>query len=186
MGEGGEGGFAPGTPALNRLRHLQNLPSRCPLGGLPGRSPADLAVPESTGVACLFSRPPTLPLVYFFAPIPPTPFPAGRGRSKVYFAGGFAPGTPALNRLRHLRNLPSRCPAGGLLFFSPAYPASAGAEPGRHLPCLPHPAAFSETGTSRGSVNKNSRKVLGGLGDSFKSPPAFLPSPFPPSRVSIF
>ena len=78
--------------------------------------------------------------------------------------------------------------AGGLPFFSPAYPASAGAEPGRHLPCPPHPAAFSETGTSRGSVNKNSRKVLGGLGDSFKSPPAFLPFPsfpsFPPFPVT--
>ena len=30
-----------------------------------------------------------------FAPIPPTPFPAGRGRFLVDFAGGFAPGTPA-------------------------------------------------------------------------------------------
>ena len=36
---------------------------------------------------------------------PPTPFPAGRGRSKVYFAGGFAPGTPALDRSRHLQLL---------------------------------------------------------------------------------
>ena len=36
----------------------------------------------------------------------------GRGSFFVYFAGGFAPGTPALNRLRHLQNLPSRCPTG--------------------------------------------------------------------------
>ena len=46
-------------------------------------------------------------------PHPPAPFPAGRGSPKVYFAGGFAPGTPALNRLRHLQNLPSGCPAHG-------------------------------------------------------------------------
>ena len=54
----------------------------------------------------------------FSAPIPPTPFPAGRGSPKVYFAGGSAPGTPALNRLRHLQNLPSGCPAqrGSLCF----------------------------------------------------------------------
>ena len=32
------------------------------------------------GGACLFGRLLSLPLVYFPAPIPPTPFPAGRGR----------------------------------------------------------------------------------------------------------
>ena len=58
------------------------------------------------GGACLLCRQPTLPLACFAAPIPPTPFPAGRGRLKVYFAGGFAPGTPALDRLRHLQPLP--------------------------------------------------------------------------------
>ena len=49
-------------------------------GGLPFWSPADFAVSESAGGACLFCRLPTLPLVYFLAPIPPAPFPAGRGR----------------------------------------------------------------------------------------------------------
>ena len=52
------------------------------------------------------------------SPIPPAPFPAGRGRPKVYFAGGFAPGTPALNRLRHLQTLPNRYPAHGSLRFN--------------------------------------------------------------------
>ena len=64
----------------------------------------------------------------------------GRGSSKVYFAGGFAPGTPALNRLRHLQTPPCRspavvcpagrrvdehwrCPAGGLPGRSPGRPA---------------------------------------------------------------
>ena len=99
------------SPRLSRRRHGLNLRCRCPLGGLPGWSPADVAVPESVGVACLFSRLPTLPLVLFLAPIPPPPFPAGRGRSKVYFAGGFAPGTPALDRPRHLQTFPNRSPA---------------------------------------------------------------------------
>ena len=49
------------------------------------------------------------------APIPLPPFPAGRGEPKVYFAGGFAPGTPALNRLRHLQTLRIGARAGGFL-----------------------------------------------------------------------
>ena len=68
---------------------LPTLPLRCSQGG-----------------ACLLCRQPTRPLACFAAPSPPTPFPAGRGRLKVYFAGGFAPGTPALDRLRHLQPLP--------------------------------------------------------------------------------
>ena len=73
---------------------------RCPAGGLPGRS----------------ATRPTFSFISF--PHPPAPFPLrGRGSLKVYFAGGFAPGTPALNRLRHLQTLPYRnpavvCPAG--------------------------------------------------------------------------
>ena len=117
-GEGGDQGYfmqgAPplASPRLNRRRHGLHLRCRCPLGGLPGWSPADLAVPESVGGACLLRRLPLLPLALSFAPIPPPPFPAGRGRPKVYFAGGFAPGTPTLNRPRHLQTLPSRHPAG--------------------------------------------------------------------------
>ena len=90
------GGFAPGTPALNRSRHSQSLPSRYPAEGLP-------------------SLPPAYPAFTFFpAPYPPSPLPRrGRGCPKVYFAGGFAPGTPAFNRLRHLQNPPSRHPKWG-------------------------------------------------------------------------
>ena len=66
---------------------------------------------------------PTLPLVYFIAPYPPAPLPQrGRGGLKVYFAGGFAPGTPALNRLRHLQSLPYRCTTRGLAFFVACLP----------------------------------------------------------------
>ena len=76
------------------------------------------------GVACPLCRRLTLPLAYFYAPYPPSPLPQrGRGCPKVYFAGGFAPGTPALDLLRHLQNLPNRCQAGGLPSLSPACPA---------------------------------------------------------------
>ena len=62
--------------------------------------------------------------LYWLPPSPLPPFPLrGRGSLKVYFAGGFAPGTPALNRLRHLQTLPYRCPAGGLPGRSPGRPA---------------------------------------------------------------
>ena len=115
------GGFAPGTPALNRLRHLQTPPCRSPAvvcpagrrvdehwrypaGGLPGRSAARPA------------------LSFICCPHPPFPL-RGRGSLKVYFAGGSAPGTPALNRLRHMQTLPYRCPAGGLPGRSAARPA---------------------------------------------------------------
>ena len=77
----------------------------CPVGRLltlPSRHPAG---------ACLLCRLSTLPLACFLSPIPPTPFPAGRGDFLVYFAGGSAPGTPALNRLRHLQSLPYKYPA---------------------------------------------------------------------------
>ena len=65
------------SPGLDRLRHWLTLSLWYPAG------------------ACLLCRLPTLPLACFSAPIPPTPFPAGRGRFLVDFAGGFAPGTPA-------------------------------------------------------------------------------------------
>ena len=94
--------------ALVRPAAVENsmggLPRRCrrggrqryPAGGLPGWSPAYPA------------------FTFFSAPYPPIPLPRwGRGRPKVYFAGGFAPGTPAFNRLRHSQSLPSRYPKWG-------------------------------------------------------------------------
>ncbi len=100
--------------------------------------PVDFAAVVPEGVACFLCCLPTLPSVYFSAPYPPDPLPRrGRGRLKVYFAGGSAPGTPALKHLRHLQNLPSGgrggfdrrltlllwCLKGGLLSLPPAYPA---------------------------------------------------------------
>ena len=86
------------SPRLSRRRHGLNLRCRCPLGGLPGRSPADLAVPESVGVACFLCCLPTLPLVYFFAPLPrrgridpQPPSPPGKGENQGYFMQGAPP-----------------------------------------------------------------------------------------------
>ena len=90
---------------------LPTLPLRCSQGGLPSLPPACPAFPEAAGGAWRFWSPayPAFSLLSF--PHPPARarralFPAGRGRLKVYFAGGFAPGTPALDRLRHLQPLP--------------------------------------------------------------------------------
>ena len=101
------------------------------------------------GWACLLGRLLTLPSVYFPAPIPPTPFPAGRGSPKVYFAGGFAPGTPALDRLRRLQYQPSRyfgeglvpggAGAGGLAVRKGGLPSLSPAIPAFSLIFCPHP-----------------------------------------------
>ena len=57
------GGFAPGTPALNRLRHLQPLPLWYPEGGLVPGVAVSAGVGGTLRGACLLCRPPTLPLV---------------------------------------------------------------------------------------------------------------------------
>ncbi len=76
------GGLAPLCPSA---RHLLSLPLWCPRGGLPFWSPA----------APAFSL--------FVCPHPPDPLPPrGRGRPKVYFAGGSAPGTPGIKPLAAL------------------------------------------------------------------------------------
>ena len=90
-------------------------------GGLPALSPADLAVPESVGVACPLCRRLTLPFVFFPAPIPPAPFPSGEGGDQGYFMQGASPlASPRLSRRRHGLNLRCRCPLWGLPGWSPA------------------------------------------------------------------
>ena len=68
---------------------------------------------------CLLCRLPTLPLACFPAPYPPDPLPRwGRGSPFCFILPGAPPPAPrALNRLRHLQNLPSRYPAKGSLRF---------------------------------------------------------------------
>ncbi len=63
-------------------------------GGLPFWSPADFAVSESAGGACLFGRLLSLPLVLFSAPIPPTPFPSGEGGDYRLILPGASPPAP--------------------------------------------------------------------------------------------
>ena len=63
--------------------------------------------------ACLLCRLPTLPLVCFSAPIPPTPFPRGEGGDFCFILpGAGAPGTPATPATkpgRHWLFLPRQC-----------------------------------------------------------------------------
>ena len=85
------------SPALDRLRYLQNLPSRCQAGGLPSLLPA---CPAFSLLSC-----------------PLSPLPRwGRGRFFSFLMQGAPPlASPALDRLRHLQSLPSGCPQGELL-----------------------------------------------------------------------
>ena len=54
-----------------------------------------------------------MPLACLFAPYPPDPLPQrGRGRLKVYFAGGGAPGTPGVEPGRHRSRGRTTHPAG--------------------------------------------------------------------------
>ena len=59
-------------------------------------------------VACLPST-----LAFDSAPIPPSPFPAGRGRLRLSHARGFAPCIPGAEPGRHRLSLPSRYPVQG-------------------------------------------------------------------------
>ena len=96
---------------------VAGVPLRCPAGACPLRWRARLVA----RLSCLLLT---------FLPHPPDPLPLrGRGCPKVYFAGGFAPGTPALDRSRHLQFFPNRHPAEWRLFTTrvPAAPAGANA-----------------------------------------------------------
>ena len=116
------------SPGLNCLRHLQNLPSRCPAGGgLPWRHWLDLPIRHSTGM-CLRHR-------QFGAKPIETPF---FGQCRQPRRGGTGgDGTIRRKRRRRLRwssppGLGEQVPLGGLSFASPAYHAIC-------LPFFPHP-----------------------------------------------
>ena len=90
-----------------------------------------------------------LPLAYFPAPIPLTPFPTGRGRFFCFLMQGASP------------------------------LASPGLNPGDTGSTLRNRFFWCRRRTPV-AVNKNSRKVLGGLGASFKKPPSASPPPASP------
>ena len=76
-----------------------------PCGGrafcIPGLNPGGTYSPNKKGTrrgACLVCRLPTMPLVYFLSPIPPTPFPSGEGGDQGFFMQGASPlASPGLN-----------------------------------------------------------------------------------------
>ena len=68
-------------------------PLWCPQGGLSGWSAADRAVPEAAR-GRLVCRLPALPVAYFTAPIPPTPFPSGEGGDHKFISPGASPPAP--------------------------------------------------------------------------------------------
>ena len=106
-------------PAGRRL----TLPLWCPQGACPAgcRLTLSLWCPQG-GLAFFVARLPCLSLCF----LPPSPYPPSRREGGEYYfisPGATAPGTPALNRLRHLQFLPSMSPAGGLPSLPPAFPA---------------------------------------------------------------
>ena len=85
------------------------LPRRCrrggcqryPAGGVPALSPACPATVVPGGGACLLCRLLTLPLAYFFAPIPQPPSRREGGDYRLFYARGCAPCIPGAEPGRH-------------------------------------------------------------------------------------
>ena len=122
------------SPGAEPERRLLALPLWYPAGGVPPALPARraLAVPCG-GLPSLSPAYPAFSLLSF--PHPPSPLPLrGRGRLLLYFAGGFAPGTPALNRLRHLLALPR---GRGPSQTPPSLATDSSISPGPPSPWLP-------------------------------------------------
>mgnify|MGYP004509042035 CR=1 FL=1 len=127
-------------------------------------------------------------------PSPPPPSQREGGDHKLVLPGATAPGTPALNRLRRLQSQRNRH-SGGRRIPETALTVSAHPVeffPGsRHEPRLLQSYIREKFWGVWGTLSRvprrfslavappiiHSRKVLGGLGDSFKSPPALLLPP---------
>ena len=116
--------------------------------------------------ACLLCRLPTLPFVYLPVPIPPTPFPRGEGGDFwLSYARGSAPCIPGVEPGR-------RWLAGRLRPAHPCYRSRAALVMPSERKLINFIKAPSYQKCPCQCIFM---KVLGGSGDSFKSPPAFLP-----------
>ncbi len=92
------GGFAPCIPGAESGRRLQPQQKRYPAGGLALFAACRPCLSGSRRGLGGFGRLPALPLALFLAPIPPPPFPAGRGRDYSFLMQGAAPlASPGLN-----------------------------------------------------------------------------------------
>ena len=124
------------------------------VGGVcPARHRLDLPLWCLKGGACPLCRPPTLPLAFDFAPIPPTPFPGGEGGDQGYFMQGASPlASPGLNPGGAGSAGVSGAHGGhrGLVAGSPCRPCPrrggrGGLLPLRHLVSLPRGRGPSQT-----------------------------------------
>ena len=119
--EGGDQGYfmqgAPplASPRLNPGGTGFSFEKQCPKGGLVPGVVGWLCCAGARGGACLSPRLPTMPFVCRFSPIPPTPFPTGRGRPRLFHARGFAPCIPGVKSLTALTNSAVSVPGGGLV-----------------------------------------------------------------------
>ena len=164
------------------------------------------------GRAFLVADSPCLQLT-FFPPSPLPPLPAGRGENQGYFMQGAPPlASPGLSRKRHGLNLRCRCHGGGRIRAALAVSAASGSFFQKRARAVAPSIINSRKvlgvwGTlsrvprrsprAKKSPEPNDRadsepqhyllwiEVLGGLGDSFKSPPAFLPFPSFPVTASM-
>ena len=201
-GEGGDflfsyaRGFAPCIPGAEPGRHRSRSAYHALAGGLPGWLPADFAVPESAGVACLACRLPPLPLALIL-PLSPQPPSRREGGDFLFsYARGFAPCIPGAEPTRHWfalplwktqwGGLPRRCrrggrqryPAGGVPALSPACPATA--VPAGGVPALsPVNPAFNLLSCPHPPTPFPAGRELGGWGRKRKPPPVTGTPPRP-------
>ena len=166
---------------------LPSLPPADSAGAVPGgvaggRLPAAPAIPAPAGgLAFLLARLPCLHL--FFCPHPPDPLPGGKGETKVIFMQGASPlaspgdGRDAALKVGGMRRPAGACPGRhGQVNSGSSNPAEA-AKPILQHPTSQPPCRSAGEGRNRARtpdpINHNLFEiVLGGLGDSFKSPPA--------------
>ena len=151
-------GAAPlASPAFNRLRHLQSLPSRYPVGGLLSLSPA---CPAFSFLSC---------------PHPPNPLPGGKGEIKIILCKGLRPLHPrGLGGMRHWVCLRKAGCGGGLAFLVACRPC-----PEPSLSFIPISRREDRAQTIGFSQYSIFGKSSGGSGGLFQESPSVLPSVLP-------